>query len=265
MFEILTDHRKDADPQEKRINATCRDYIRLPRDSFWHFVCIHRRKSGMSVPVGRKRFCDTLVTPGRGACLRVLVAEKPWMLHFLGITTPLASALPAFTGMTTETERQAGCKKKRTLDRDMDLFRELREIRILLIDDDKWIRDSLVMYFEGEGCCLSVCETAEEGLEALHAQSFQAVIVDYLLPGIDGLEFFRRIRESHPSLLKILITAYGNQGVFAEAELVGVESVIEKPFTVEILKQSLSRLLEAKSREVRFRQTAEKDDDQGDY
>jgi DNA-binding NtrC family response regulator len=126
----------------------------------------------------------------------------------------------------------------------MDLFKELKKIRILLIDDDKWIRDSMVMYFEGEGCHLSVCETAEEGLEALHNQGYQAIIADYLLPGMDGLEFFRRVRESHPGLLKILITAYGNQTIFAEAELIGVEAIIEKPFTVEILRQSLSRLLQ---------------------
>ena len=41
-----------------------------------------------------------------------------------------------------------------------DLFKELRKFKILLIDDDKWIRDSMAMFFEGEGCHLSVCETA---------------------------------------------------------------------------------------------------------
>jgi two-component system, response regulator YesN len=133
----------------------------------------------------------------------------------------------------------------------MDLFKELRKIKILLIDDDKWIRDSLAMFFEGERCHLSVCETAEEGLKALQSQDCQAIIADYLLPGMDGLEFFRQIRESHQGVLKILITAYGNQKIFSEAESIGVEAVIEKPFTVEILKQSLARLLKVKSQKVR--------------
>jgi DNA-binding NtrC family response regulator len=128
----------------------------------------------------------------------------------------------------------------------MDLSGELKKIKILLIDDDKWIRDSLVMYFEGEGWYLSVCESAEEGLEALKRQEYQAVIADYLLPGMDGLEFFRQTSQFHPGLLKILITAYGNEKIFAEAQAMGVESVVEKPFTVEILKQSLFRLLESK-------------------
>jgi DNA-binding NtrC family response regulator len=143
--------------------------------------------------------------------------------------------------------------------KDMDLSKKLKEIKILLIDDDKWIRDSLVMYFEGEECSLSVFETAEEGLEALGRQDYQAIIADYLLPGMDGLEFFRRIRESHPASVKMLITAYGNQKVFSEAESIGVERIIEKPFTVELLKQSLSGLLQDRNQNFPSKKTQEED------
>jgi len=130
----------------------------------------------------------------------------------------------------------------------MDLFKELREMRILLIDDDKWVRDSMAMFFEGEGCHVSACETAEEGLEALLNQDYHTIIVDYLLPGMDGLEFFRIIAESHESVSKVLITAYGNQNIFSAAKALGVDAIIEKPFTVEILKQSLTHLLKVKIR-----------------
>lgn len=133
----------------------------------------------------------------------------------------------------------------------MDLFKELRKFKTLLIDDDKWIRDSLAMFFEEEGCHLSACETAEEGLEALKNHDYQTIIADYLLPGMDGLEFFRQISESHQGVLKILITAYGNQRIFSEAKEIGVEAVIEKPFNVEILKQSLSRSLKVRKQRAR--------------
>ncbi|MBA4419450.1 MAG: response regulator [Syntrophus sp. (in: bacteria)] len=133
----------------------------------------------------------------------------------------------------------------------MDLFKELRKFKILLIDDDKWIRDSLAMFFEGEECHLSACETAEEGLEALRNQDYRTIIADYLLPGMDGLEFFRQISESHQGALKILITAYCNQKIFSEAEAIGVEAVIQKPFTVEILKQSLYRLMKVENQKAR--------------
>lgn len=125
----------------------------------------------------------------------------------------------------------------------MNLFKELRKTRILIIDDDKWIRNSLSMFFEGEGCRITACETAEEGFEVLESQDCRIIIADYRLPGMDGLEFFRHVQETHQQTLKILITAYGNQNIFEEAESIGVGTVIQKPFTVGIIKQSLISLL----------------------
>jgi DNA-binding NtrC family response regulator len=130
----------------------------------------------------------------------------------------------------------------------MDLFKGLRKTNILIIDDDKWIRNSLAMFFEEEGCLIAVSETAEEGLEELKNQDYRTIIADYRLPGMDGLEFFRRIQESHRNTLRMLVTAYGNQKIIAEAEAIGVGAVIHKPFTVEIIKESLLRLMRTDSR-----------------
>ena len=125
----------------------------------------------------------------------------------------------------------------------MDLFSKLREMKILLIDDDEWIRDSLSLFFENEGCHLMALETAEEGLEELDRKAYDIVITDYKLPGMDGLEFLKRINRSHPDLLTILITAYGSKDVFLKAEKTRVQDFIDKPFTVEIIEDSLSRLI----------------------
>jgi len=46
----------------------------------------------------------------------------------------------------------------------MELFRKLKEMRMLLIDDAEWIRDSLSIFFEAEGCQLVALETAEKGI-----------------------------------------------------------------------------------------------------
>jgi len=126
----------------------------------------------------------------------------------------------------------------------MDVFSKLKEMKILLIDDDEWIRDSLTMFFKGEGCSCTAVETAEEGLKAFEKQIYDIVIVDYRLPGMDGLEFFNRILEPRPHAMKILITAYGNAGVFSEAKRMGVQDIIEKPLTPEAIELSLSRLIE---------------------
>ena len=124
----------------------------------------------------------------------------------------------------------------------MDLFSKLRNMKILLIDDDEWIRDSLGIFFEAEGCSIAAVETAEEALEALRSQDYDIIITDYKLPGMDGIEFLRQIRTSQPSAIKILITAYKSELVIEEAKKAGVQHLIAKPFTSETIEASLTFL-----------------------
>ena len=125
----------------------------------------------------------------------------------------------------------------------MDLFSELKEMKILLIDDDEWIRDSLSIFFESEGCQLLALETAEEGIEALRNQNYDIIIVDYRLPGMDGLEFLEKISNFKPPAIRILITAYGTKEVIARAMGLGIQDYLNKPFTVEKIEKTLSRLI----------------------
>jgi DNA-binding NtrC family response regulator len=125
----------------------------------------------------------------------------------------------------------------------VDLFGKLKEMKTLLIDDDEWIRDSLSLFFEGEGCHLVAVETAEEGMEELKRQGYDIILVDYRLPGMDGLEFLERIKDSHPDALTILITAYGSKDVFLKARKIGVTGFVDKPFTIRTIEDSLSRLI----------------------
>jgi len=126
----------------------------------------------------------------------------------------------------------------------MDLFSRLKDMKILLIDDDEWIRDSLTLFFESEGCRLVALETAEEGIDALKKSSYDIIIADYKLPGMDGLEFFRQLVKSHPHVMKILITAYMSEKVVSEANGMGIHDFINKPFSSVTIEKSLSRLIE---------------------
>ena len=126
----------------------------------------------------------------------------------------------------------------------MDLFSKLRNMKILIIDDDEWIRDSLRIFFEGEGCHVVVLETAEEGLVELKYQAHDLIIVDYKLPGLDGLELFKRIHDDHSDAMKVLITAYRTDRVISEARKLKIQGFIEKPFTSESLMASLAHLIE---------------------
>ena len=126
----------------------------------------------------------------------------------------------------------------------MDIFRLLREMEMLLIDDDEWIRDSLSIYFDSEGCRIVTCETAEEGLQLLDGQHFDIIIADYRLPGMDGVKFFEKSRLSTPDVVKILITAYPTESVSRQAMQASVQKVIPKPFTSNDLLDCLTALTE---------------------
>jgi len=131
----------------------------------------------------------------------------------------------------------------------MDLFNKLKKMEILLIDDDEWIRDSMSLFFEGEGCQLLALETAEEGLKALKDKAYDIIIVDNRLPVMNGLEFLKRI-QGKTNALKILITAYGNEEVVSQAISIGIDDLIEKPFTAKTIEASLSRLIQSQSKKT---------------
>ena len=125
----------------------------------------------------------------------------------------------------------------------MDIFDRIKNMNILLVDDDEWIRDSLSLFFQAEGCNLRTFETAEEAMEAVKQQVYDIVISDYKLPGMDGLEFLRRVKEKQPNAFEILITAYANCEIVKEADEIGVKDIIPKPFTSEDVETSLSRIV----------------------
>ena len=126
----------------------------------------------------------------------------------------------------------------------MNLFSKLKNKKILLVDDDEWIRDSLTLYFDTEGCQMIAVETAEEGMELLKQQGYDIILLDYKLPGIDGLTFSRKIQEICPDAIKILITAYKNKKVVSEAMNAGIQDLIDKPFTIKTIENSMSRLIQ---------------------
>jgi len=119
----------------------------------------------------------------------------------------------------------------------------LTNTEILLIDDDQWIRDSMTLYFEAEGCHVRSFATAEEGLTVFKDEMWDVIIVDYHLPGMDGLTMLDRVQNWSEGIIKILITAYTSDTAISRAREVGVNAFIEKPFTADDIESALMRLL----------------------
>lgn len=126
----------------------------------------------------------------------------------------------------------------------MSFGEEIKDKKILLIDDDECIRDALKMFFHTEGLCLDTVETAEEGIEALEKQPYDIIITACHLPGMDGIGFFKHIQALYPEVFKILMSACAISDLPAADVGLGVDAYIEKPFTTKQIKDSLARCLE---------------------
>ena len=124
----------------------------------------------------------------------------------------------------------------------MDYFNELKKVRMLLVDDDEFVRNSLSIAFTNKGCCMQAAESAEEGLKAMKTERFDIIISDLRLPGKGGLEFLKAVRNAQPDTLCVLITAYRDMHVASEASAMGINDFVEKPFSVGTLVESLVQL-----------------------
>jgi len=111
----------------------------------------------------------------------------------------------------------------------------LKNPRVLIVDDEPGIRESLRGVLEDEGFVCATAGSGEEGLEELRRQSYDVVLLDVWLPGIDGLETLNRIQEipfdERPEV--VVISGHGTIETAVRATKLGAFDFLEKPLTIE--------------------------------
>jgi two-component system, NtrC family, response regulator AtoC len=115
--------------------------------------------------------------------------------------------------------------------------------KVLVIDDDASIRESLEMYLQDKGLEVQTAETGNIGFMACLDYKPQIVILDIRLPDVSGLEILRRIVEKCPDSRVIIITAYHDMESSIEAMRYGAYDYIQKPLSVRELERSITRSL----------------------
>ncbi|MAN48939.1 MAG: Fis family transcriptional regulator [Gemmatimonadetes bacterium] len=118
--------------------------------------------------------------------------------------------------------------------------------RLLIVDDEKGIRDALAQVFEYEGQEVRVAEDGPDAL--LVANTFQPdlVFLDVKMPGMDGLEVLARLGDESPGSLVIMISGHGTIDTALEATRRGAYDFLEKPLDTDRLLVTLHRALELK-------------------
>ncbi len=117
--------------------------------------------------------------------------------------------------------------------------------RILIIDDDDQLRISFQRLLTEEGYSVDAAPSGEMGISLIQSKPPDLVILDMRLPGMNGLETFRRINAADPKLPVIIMTAFGTTETAIEATKMGAFDYILKPFDIPEMLGIITQALEA--------------------
>jgi len=118
-------------------------------------------------------------------------------------------------------------------------------MNILVVDDDSVQLQTLRRGLRNKGYRVLEALSAEEALNRFTLSTvakIDLVLSDYLMPGMNGIELLKKIREHYGPLPVILMTAYGEKDLVIEALRNRCDSFIEKPFTLDQLMQEIERV-----------------------
>ncbi|GAA2386404.1 response regulator transcription factor [Dactylosporangium salmoneum] len=103
--------------------------------------------------------------------------------------------------------------------------------RVLVVDDDPTVSDVVRRYLEREDFAVRLAGDGRAALDAYRAERPDLVVLDLMLPGIDGLEVCRRLRAQDPGLPIIMLTALGEESDRVLGLEIGADDYVTKPFS----------------------------------
>jgi DNA-binding NtrC family response regulator len=103
-------------------------------------------------------------------------------------------------------------------------------VRIMIVDDEEYIRASLTRVMKTEGFKAQVAHNGATALKMIQEELPEVLLVDFKMPGMDGMEVLRRAKELYPDLPVILITAYAEVQGAVDAMRAGAHDYLSKPF-----------------------------------
>lgn len=116
-------------------------------------------------------------------------------------------------------------------------------IRILVIDDEPDVCDYLVMLLEKEGYAVDAESDPVAGLERFHAGDYHLVILDIMMPGMDGTAVLEQIRRGDREVAVIVFTGYPSVETAVESLRHQAQDYLKKPLRVDALKAAVRRVL----------------------
>jgi CheY-like chemotaxis protein len=112
-----------------------------------------------------------------------------------------------------------------------------RKRRILAVDDEQNVVLALYSALRKlPNCQVVTAASGQQALQLCAQEPFDLLITDFMMPGMDGLELAKRIRERHPETAIIMITAYGDKALREQADSAAIQHILDKPFEVQQIR-----------------------------
>ena len=129
--------------------------------------------------------------------------------------------------------------------------------KVLLVDDEVEFVGTLAKRMEIRGLSVEIANSGSEALEKVARDVFDAIVLDVLMPGMDGIETLKRLREVQPELQIMLLTGHGTVQTAVEATRLGAIDVLEKPTDIEVL---IGKIKEARAQRLMLAEQKSRED-----
>jgi len=111
--------------------------------------------------------------------------------------------------------------------------------KVLLVDDEKEFLEIMTERMKARGIDVTTATSAHQALEIIEKEAFDAVILDFQMPGMDGMDALKAIKAKKPEAQIILLTGYATIEKSVEAMKFGATDFIEKPADLEVLAEKI--------------------------
>jgi two-component system, response regulator, stage 0 sporulation protein F len=115
--------------------------------------------------------------------------------------------------------------------------------KILIVDDAGPVVVLCVNVLQALGYAVKGANRGETAIELMRKEAFDLMVLDYKMPGMSGFEVFEQARTLHPGMAVVLVTGHGTPEIINEANRMGFQAILLKPFTSDELRGTVEKVL----------------------
>ena len=128
----------------------------------------------------------------------------------------------------------------------------IRNVKILVVDDDETIRKTMKAIFEDEGYTVDVASTGKEAIDKTEKTTYNLALLDIRLPDMEGVELLKLMKDTVPRTRKIMVTGYPSVQNAIAAVNKQADAYLVKPVDIEKLLETVRTQLKLQEEEQHF-------------